>query len=124
MRIPGILLLLLSLVVTLAYPHVDQRLPADASAVATYKSSTADEHHWRYSKQSPFHDFLESNVQQFSSTDPQETAERVCNEFGGEVGHISMANEPEMTVAFLCRFTEPDVTMSVDFGELHRIPAR
>lgn len=121
MRAPGILLLLLTVFATVAYPNIDGRIAAKTNE-STASVLPSEDHYWRYSKRAPFHDYLAPEVQQFASTDPHETAARVCRELGGEVGHIAAVNRQQLSVAFLCRFTEPDVTMSVDFGDLDRIP--
>lgn len=121
MRTPGILLLLLTVFATVAYPQIDAKLSASTDD-AVANAHAANGRYWRYSSEAPFHDFLGKDVQQFTSKDPQETAARVCMELGGELGHIAAVSQ-EMQVAFLCRFSEPDLTMSVDFGELDRIPA-
>lgn len=131
MRTPGMLLLLLASVATIAYPHIEAQLAADVRlpvADARVPKAQApevppDEQYWRYANDAPFHDFLAEEVQQFASTDPQETAERICRELGGELGHMAPEGDRKQSLPFLCRFTEPDVTMSVDFGELHRILA-
>lgn len=124
MRAPGILLLLLAVFATVAYPRMETRSEVAASHSAiTANPRVADAQYWRYSTQAPFHDYLDSEAQQFASTDPLEIANHICSELGGSVGHIAPVEERKASVAFVCRFAEPDVTMSVDFGELDRIPA-
>lgn len=122
MRAPGILLLLLAVLATVAYPRMETRSVVAAkrpSAVANPQATAV--HYWRYSEDAPFHEYLDPEAQQFASTDPQEAANRICTELGGVVGHVASVDDHSMSVAFLCRFSEPDVTMSVDFGELDRI---
>ena len=122
MRTTGTLLLLLAIVGMMVHPQIDPQQYAPADRATSAGSSVKDE--WRYSRQAPFHDYLDHEAQQYSSTEPGDAAQRVCAELGGEAGFVEAATPSRMQVGFLCRFTEPDVTMHVDFGDLDRIPAR
>lgn len=122
MRMPGTVVLLLVVVATIAYPRAqspaENSRPTEASA-ATAQSRPYDA--WRYSQRAPFFDMLPEDIQSLEASDPETTADKVCAELGGKVGLIEPFKPDDKTIAFVCRFVEPDVTMSVDFGELDRI---
>ncbi|MBW3566950.1 MAG: hypothetical protein KY410_03155, partial [Proteobacteria bacterium] len=64
---------------------------------------------------------LPEAIQSLETSVPETTAGKICAELGGTVGMIEPLKPGAETIGFVCRFAEPDVTMSVDFGELDRI---
>lgn len=124
MRMPGIVLLLV-VVATIAYPRAqspaETSRPTEASAARAH-SRTSDV--WRYSQRAPFFEMLPEDLQSLETSDPETAAGKVCAELGGKVGLIEPLKPDDKTIAFVCRFVEPDVTMSVDFGELDRISTK
>lgn len=122
MRMPGIVLLLFVVVATMAYPRAQspaQNSRPTETTAATAHSATSDA--WRYSQRSPFFEMLPEAIQSLETSVPETTAGKICAELGGTVGMIEPLKPGAETIGFVCRFAEPDVTMSVDFGELDRI---
>jgi len=138
MRISGILLLLLVAAVTRAYPYADHQLSRQSDYQSNHQSPmlsctapclapgsaiAAAPDVWRYSDNAPFYEVLPNDVRELESPDPDVAAERICASLGGETGFVESPGAAKTKAGFLCRFVEPDVTMSIDFGDLHRIPS-
>ena len=127
MRRPGIFLLLLLVIVALTSRDRIAAFPVpvvtSSKALASVADATAaNDNAWRYAKDAPYHDVLPVAVQNFQATDPELAADTVCDALGGRLGHIESPHAGADALDFLCRFEEPDLTMSVEFGELRRIP--
>ena len=125
MRMPGIVLLCIVVSATIAYPRASPPLwTSGKPAVRAAPAHSDPSGTWRYSRQSPFFEMLPEAVRHFETSDPETVANKVCAELGGHVGMIEPLKPGTRTIAFVCRFVEPDVTMSVDFGELDRISVK
>lgn len=79
---------------------------------------------WGYDKASPYYSFLPAEIQAFRSPAPEEAADEVCKALGGRLDFMQRADLLRPSLGFNCRFHEPDLTISVEFGDLRRMPAR
>lgn len=80
---------------------------------------------WKYDHRSPYYSFLPQEVRLFRSNAPREVADRICRSMGGELHFLrSLTPQKRAKVGFNCLFRETDITISADFGDLSRIPAR
>ncbi|HEX6930129.1 MAG TPA: hypothetical protein VF267_12810 [Gammaproteobacteria bacterium] len=124
MRVTGLLFLLLILLAVIgSNPAMDVGLLMTHAAPARMATFQSNGNGWHYSDSSPFHAIVSENAREFQSRKPVEVAAMVCGDLGGEIEHIESPRASDAAIGFLCRFTEPDVTMSVDFGDLSRIPS-
>ncbi|HEX7046325.1 MAG TPA: hypothetical protein VF275_01965 [Gammaproteobacteria bacterium] len=84
---------------------------------------------WKYDHRSPYYSFLPREARLFRSDAPREVADRICRSMGGKL-HFLRSSTPkkQAKVGFNCLFLETGktggITISTDFGDLSRIPAR
>lgn len=79
---------------------------------------------WGYDARAPYYSFLPAEVQTFRSPVPDEAADEVCKALGGRLDFLQPADSSRPSLGFNCRFHEPDLTISAEFGDLRRMPAR
>lgn len=79
---------------------------------------------WRYAEDAEFYGVVPERIREMRSERPGEVARAVCQSFGGQLDIIQRARDARDTVGFNCAFSEPDVSMTADFGDLRRIPER
>ena len=79
---------------------------------------------WAYDPRSPYYSYLPGDVQEFRNPSPYVTAEHVCKALGGRVDFLQSPGDARETLGFNCRFSEPDMTITAEFGDLRRMPAR
>lgn len=79
---------------------------------------------WAYDARSPYYSYLPDEVQAFRDPSPYVAAERICRALGGHVDFLQPAGDEREAIGFNCRFSEPDVTITAEFGELRRMPGR
>lgn len=79
---------------------------------------------WRYAEEAAFYGIVPARVRKLRSRRPADVARAVCASLGGRLDIIQPVTPDRDTVGFNCAFHEPDLSMSTDFGDLRRIPAR
>ncbi|HEX7030434.1 MAG TPA: hypothetical protein VF254_07545 [Gammaproteobacteria bacterium] len=80
---------------------------------------------WHYDYRSRYYRFLPHDIRLFRSEEPQAVAGRVCQAMGGRLHFLrSSFPEKQARVGFNCAFRDSEMTITVDFGDLSRIPAR
>lgn len=76
---------------------------------------------WRYDPGSRYYSFLPNDARRFHSPHPVVAADAVCRSLGGRVDFLQPSAGGER-LGFNCKFHEPDLTITTDFGDLRRMP--
>lgn len=115
---------LLLLLATVAFAWGDAVVESTGSIVAPVRvSALPPSGKWGYDTTAPYYSFLPAEIQAFRSSAPEEAADEVCKALGGRLDFLQ-AGRLRPSLGFNCRFHEPDLTISAEFGDLRRMPTR